>query len=108
MKSHLPLWQRLLITVLVMLAASYAAGLIWNAVLGFRLPSYVAGLVGGLAAWRPCRSGTCCSGSAPKATTAEPGGLASWPSRRVLRNAFEIPRIYPEFPPKIPQGPALA
>ncbi len=50
MKSHLPLWQRLLITVLVMLAASYAAGLIWNAVLGFRLPSYVAGLVGGLAA----------------------------------------------------------
>jgi len=50
MQQHLPLWQRLLITVAVMLAASYAAGLIWNAVLGLRLPSYGAGLVGGLAA----------------------------------------------------------
>lgn len=50
MKPQLPLWQRLLITVVVMLAASYVAGLVWNAVLGFRLPSYGAGLVGGLAA----------------------------------------------------------
>jgi len=47
---HLPLWQRLLLTVLVMLAASYVAGLIWLAVLGFALPPYIAGLIGGLSA----------------------------------------------------------
>lgn len=49
-RRYLPLWQRLLITVLVMLAASYVAGLIWNAILGFALPPYVAGLIGGLSA----------------------------------------------------------
>jgi len=49
-QQRLPLWQRLLITVLVMLGASYVAALLWNAVLGFALPSYLAGLVGGLAA----------------------------------------------------------
>lgn len=49
-ESRLPLWQRLLITVLVMLATSYVAGLIWSAVLGFALPPYVAGLIGGLSA----------------------------------------------------------
>ena len=47
---RLPLWQRLVITILVMLAASYIAGLIWNAIFGFALPSYVAGLIGGLSA----------------------------------------------------------
>ena len=49
-ERRLPLWQRLVITVLVMLGASYLAALLWNAVLGFALPSYGAGLVGGLAA----------------------------------------------------------
>lgn len=49
-RQHLPLWQRLVITVLVMLGASYLAALLWDAVLGFALPSYGAGLVGGLAA----------------------------------------------------------
>lgn len=48
--SRLPFWQRLLITVLVMLAASYLAAMVWNAALGVALPSYLAGLVGGLAA----------------------------------------------------------
>lgn len=47
---HLPLWQRLLITVLVMLVASYVAGLIWFAIFAFALPPYVAGLIGGLSA----------------------------------------------------------
>jgi len=46
-QQRLPLWQRLVITVLVMLGASYLAALLWNAVLGFALPSYLAGLVGG-------------------------------------------------------------
>lgn len=49
-QQRLPLWQRLIITVVVMLAASYVVGLIWQAVFGFALPSYAAGLVGGLAA----------------------------------------------------------
>lgn len=44
----LPLWQRLLITIVAMLAASYVAGLVWQALLNFTLPTYVAGLVGGL------------------------------------------------------------
>ncbi|GAB4359825.1 MAG: hypothetical protein Kow00114_13010 [Kiloniellaceae bacterium] len=48
--QRLPLWQRLLITVLVMLAASYVAGLVWLALFGFALPPYVAGLIGGLSA----------------------------------------------------------
>ena len=49
MDLHLPLWQRLLGTVIVMLAASYVAGAAWNSLLGIPLPSYIAGLIGGLA-----------------------------------------------------------
>ena len=50
MKLVLPFWQRLLVTIVVMLVASYLAGLLWHVVLGFPLPSYGAGVVGGLAA----------------------------------------------------------
>jgi len=50
MKLLLPFWQRLLVTVLVILGASYLAGLAWQQILGFPLPSYGAGIVGGLAA----------------------------------------------------------
>ncbi|GAB4237882.1 MAG: hypothetical protein Tsb0032_42430 [Kiloniellaceae bacterium] len=50
MQQKLPLWQRLLITILVMLAVSYVAGLIWRAVFDFPLPPYIAGVVGGLSA----------------------------------------------------------
>ncbi|MFT3730328.1 MAG: hypothetical protein QM780_02730 [Hyphomicrobium sp.] len=46
----LPFWQRLLITVAVMFAASWIAGVIWHAIFNFPLPSYVGGVVGGLAA----------------------------------------------------------
>jgi hypothetical protein len=46
----LPLWQRLLATIATMLVASYLAALAWEAVFSFALPSYVAGMVGGLAA----------------------------------------------------------
>jgi Na+/glutamate symporter len=46
----LPFWQRLLITIASMLVASYLAGLTWQAVLNFSLPSYLAGMIGGLAA----------------------------------------------------------
>ena len=47
---HLPFWQRLLITIAAMLVASWIAGLMWQAIFSFQLPSYVGGVVGGLAA----------------------------------------------------------
>ena len=46
----MPFWQRLLITLIAMLAVSFVAGLLWQAILGFALPSYAAGIVGGLTA----------------------------------------------------------
>jgi len=49
-KLLLPLWQRLLIIIAAMLAASYLAGYVWHMISGFALPSYGAGLVGGLTA----------------------------------------------------------
>jgi Na+/glutamate symporter len=48
--TMLPLWQRLIATIVAMLVASFAAGLLWQALFNFPLPSYAAGLVGGLAA----------------------------------------------------------
>jgi hypothetical protein len=44
------LWQRLLVTLIAMAAASLVVGLIWRALFGFELPSYLAGVVGGLTA----------------------------------------------------------
>jgi hypothetical protein len=46
----MPFWQRLLITVIAMLAVSFVAGLLWKGVFNFSLPSYAAGIVGGLTA----------------------------------------------------------
>ena len=46
----LPFWQRLLITIVAMVAASYIVGLLWQAIFNFALPSYLAGLIGGLVA----------------------------------------------------------
>ncbi len=43
-------WQRLLITVLVMLAASFIIGLIWRSTFNMIIPSYIAGVISGLAA----------------------------------------------------------
>jgi hypothetical protein len=48
--KFIPFWQRLIATVLVMLVAGYLAGVIWQWIFSFDLPSYVAGAVGGLAA----------------------------------------------------------
>jgi hypothetical protein len=50
MKMKLPFWQRLLITIVVMLVASYLIGYLWQQILGVPLPSYASGAVGGLAA----------------------------------------------------------
>jgi len=46
----MPFWQRLLITLIAMLAVSFVAGLLWQNILGFALPSYAAGIIGGLTA----------------------------------------------------------
>ena len=46
----MPLWQRLLITLIAMVAASFVVGLIWRALFGFELPSYLGGVIGGLTA----------------------------------------------------------
>jgi putative flippase GtrA len=46
----MPFWQRLVITVVAMLGVSFLVGLIWSALLGFPLPSYLAGMIGGLTA----------------------------------------------------------
>ncbi len=46
----MPFWQRLLITILVMLAVSYGAGLLWSNFFQVTLPSYLSGLLGGLTA----------------------------------------------------------
>lgn len=44
------LWQRLVLTLIVMFFASYLAGLIWQSTFSVNLPSYAGGMVGGLAA----------------------------------------------------------
>jgi len=46
----MPLWQRLLITLVVMLAASFVAGYVWHWVLNADIPAYLSGAVGGLSA----------------------------------------------------------
>jgi hypothetical protein len=65
----MPFWQRLVITVVAMLATSFVVGLIWANLLGFALPSYVAGMIGGLTAlpvWEFLKR------VAPKRPTTEP------------------------------------
>lgn len=44
------LWQKLFLTLVAMLIASYLAGLIWQAMFDVTLPSYAGGVVGGLTA----------------------------------------------------------
>ncbi len=46
----MPFWQRLLITVIAMLTVSFLAGLLCQSVFGVGLPSYGAGIIGGLTA----------------------------------------------------------
>ncbi len=46
----MPLWQRLIVTAVAMLVASYLVGLLWMSMFNFVMPSYAAGLVGGIVA----------------------------------------------------------
>jgi len=53
-------WQKLIVTVLAMLIASFLAGRLWLQAFDFTMPSYLAGIVGGLAAlpiWELLRRG---------------------------------------------------
>jgi hypothetical protein len=50
MHPMLPIWQRLLLTIVAMLAASWIGGLLWNFLFSFALPSFLAGIIGGLTA----------------------------------------------------------
>ena len=46
----MPFWQRLLITVVAMLATSFVAGIIWRSIFYMGIPSYLSGIIGGLSA----------------------------------------------------------
>ena len=46
----MPFWQRSLITLAAMLAVSFIVGYMSRSLLGFGLPDYVSGVVGGLTA----------------------------------------------------------
>ena len=43
-------WQRLILTIIAMIAASFIMGLIWRSLFNMTMPSYLAGFIGGLTA----------------------------------------------------------
>jgi hypothetical protein len=43
-------WQRLLITFIAMLATSFAVGMICRSIFNGTIPSYLAGIIGGMTA----------------------------------------------------------
>ena len=49
-EANMVFWQRLVITVIAMLAASFILGIIWRSVFNMVMPSYLAGIIGGLTA----------------------------------------------------------
>lgn len=46
----MPLWQRLLITLVTMLLTSLVAGLLWRWLFNTDIPSYLSGVGGGVTA----------------------------------------------------------
>ena len=46
----MPFWQRLLITIVVMLAVSFLIGLFWRWLFNAEMPAYLSGAIGGLSA----------------------------------------------------------
>ena len=44
------IWKRLLITLVIMVVASFLAGLAWRGMFDARIPSYLSGLIGGVTA----------------------------------------------------------
>ena len=49
-RDDMPLWQRLLITLVTMLLTSLLAGLLWRSLFNTDIPSYLSGVVGGVTA----------------------------------------------------------
>jgi uncharacterized membrane protein len=49
-ENTVPLWQKLLITLAVMLVASFIAGLLWRGIFNTDMPSYLSGVAGGISA----------------------------------------------------------
>jgi uncharacterized membrane protein YhdT len=45
-----PLWQRIVVTFVAIVAASWGVATLVETLLGFAVPSYLSGVVGGLAA----------------------------------------------------------
>lgn len=45
----MPMWRRALITLAVIIIASYVVVSLLEALIGIRLPGYLAGVIGGLA-----------------------------------------------------------
>jgi hypothetical protein len=50
MEVNMPFWQRFFITILAMLAASFVVGVFWRSSFDVPIPSYLAGVIGGLTA----------------------------------------------------------
>ena len=46
----MPLWQRLILTIVAIVITSLVVALIWDRIFGFGLPSYIGGVIGGLIA----------------------------------------------------------
>ena len=46
----MPLWQRILLTLIAVVLVGYLAGLLWSAAFNREMPAYLSGLLGGLAA----------------------------------------------------------
>ena len=46
----MPLWQRILLTLVAVVLVGYVAGLFWSAAFNHEMPAYLSGLLGGLAA----------------------------------------------------------
>jgi len=50
MMHFMSFWQRLLVTFVAMLVVSFVAGVVCESWFGFALPSYAAGMIGGITA----------------------------------------------------------
>ena len=49
-RQNVPLWQRFLIALVIMLLTSFLAGMLWRWLFGTDIPSYLSGVVGGVTA----------------------------------------------------------
>jgi len=50
LEVKMALWQRLLITIVAMLVASFVVGVFWRSLFNAPIPSFLAGIIGGLTA----------------------------------------------------------